>query len=191
MIKPWEHLRTEAYHSRYAMAAYFLKDCPSIIEIGGSQLTTSIDNFVDKSIKVILCDPALTEDSRSGNPICIKEKYQEVDFSHYIRGPQCELCPSPYGLCILGLDGRFQHPDQFGSSNFLCKPQHDNPLQKLISGSKRTVLEIPTGYRKSVPLFNNIIEDKRNNVIIDISLDFLRCAKVKSYRARRLVVIEN
>ena len=163
----WPYLREEAYKSRYAVAAYFLRDCSTIIEIGGSRGSSTIDNFVKKK-NIVICDPLL-ENEKMGDVTYIKGVYQDVDFSKYDRD---------YGLCILGLDGQYV--------------SYDAKLKVLIKKAKRTVIEYPPIYKKSIPVINEIIND--NKIIIDMDLNFERTVNktllTLSWPQRRLIVLE-
>ena len=121
------HLAAPVLAARHALAAYFLRECRHIIEIGGYK--TPITPFLTHTPQTVTSiDPKiepLSTDELNGRPCKVRhlaQKFQEVDF---------DLAPHSYGLVILG---------------YSLKPYGDEPpdgekLAKLIDGARLTVID--------------------------------------------------
>jgi len=141
----WAYLLTEQFQTRYAVAAYLLRDCEQIIEIGGYK--TPISSFIkDKRIDVI--DP---EVCHSFNPMA---QHHAIDFQDW--KPAADI--HDYGLLLLGMDIK-------GES---CLDK----LCKLINGSIKTVIGIPANYSPSVDQLVSLLNKTQKKVTFKIAMDF-------------------
>ena len=144
----WEYLWSKPFKARYAVAAYYLKDCDEIIEIGGYR--TPIDQFVHKSKKVIVIDP-LIESKTFGNVKhygCTLKDFPKV------------FPKSKYGVVILGL---LLHDMDKETTTY---------LYNLIQNSQVTVIGIPSSYPASVKQFKEILQHSHKKVTTTIGFDF-------------------
>ena len=143
-MKEWKYLWTEPFKARYAVAAYFLKDCPFILEIGGYK--TPISDFVcNKTVHVV--DPR-TDKKHEGNihhfPIMLKE---------YPHTP-----PQPYGLVILGLELHLYEEEW-------------QRIFDLVRNAATVVIETPIEHPTSVDQFNKILQNTNRPIKHTIKLD--------------------
>lgn len=92
----WKYLDSEAFRTRYVLAAHFLRECRTIIEIGGYK--TPIDEFLTHDFESVLVLDPLVADPAAVDPRVrrIRQEYQQFDFSPY-EGLD-------YGLVLIGFD---------------------------------------------------------------------------------------
>jgi len=92
------HLAGPAAPVRQLLAAYFVRDCPHIVEIGG-HLTPVTPYLIHHPESVLVVDPKAaprSEDKLHGRPCRVRHvarKFQELTF---------DLAPHTYGLVLLG-----------------------------------------------------------------------------------------
>lgn len=143
--REWPYLTAEALQTRYAITSYLLRDCDTIIEIGGYR--TPISQFVtDKTVIVI--DPKI-EQKISEKVVHLPLKIQDWDFS---------IESANYAVVILGMD---LHLDEKGWKKVL----------ELIHGSKRTILEFSDSYKPARQQFQYICENTSKNRTVCVKLD--------------------
>lgn len=139
--KAWKYLESKAFATRYVIAAHFLAQCRSVIEIGGSK--TPIDLFLTgQHDSVVVLDPLIRESrltTLNGNPCAIshvRARFQDVDWN---VPPAAD-----YGMIMMGLEiqGLEQH--------------HYEKLFQLINGAKVTVIEFPPSWEPSRQQFEMI-----------------------------------
>ncbi|RYE61622.1 MAG: class I SAM-dependent methyltransferase, partial [Oxalobacteraceae bacterium] len=129
--KEWKYLESSAFASRYVLAAHWVGQCRSVIEIGGSR--TPIDDYLtgDHS-SVLVLDPFIREHRKAtlrGKPCDVshvRARFQDVDW--YIPPG------TDYGLVMLGLE--IQGMNEY---------QH-RILYQLVDGAKVTVIEFPPSW---------------------------------------------
>jgi len=144
----FSNLELEIFKTRSAIAAYLLRDCEEIIEIGSYKCP--IFNFVDnKKIFVTAIDPR-TPALQTEQIKCLPILFQDWDI---------QLHSQNYGVLLLGLD---LHMPTSGWEK----------LYKLINGAKRTVIEFPPDYKESVAKFERIIDNVNKHVTMTMLLDF-------------------
>ena len=144
--KEWPYLTSEALKTRYAITSYLLRDCDTIIEIGGYK--TPISDFV-KDKNVIVIDPKI-EAKNEGKVIHLPIKLQ--DWNDPIKS-------SNYAVVILGMD---LHLDDNGW----------NKLIMLINNSKKTILEFSSFWKPAYEQFKKICEltNKKSKLIVKLDL---------------------
>ena len=143
----FSNLELEIFKTRSAIAAYLLRDCEEIIDIGAYKCP--IFNFVDnKRIFVTAIDPR-TAALQTENVCCLPILFQDWDAS---------LHSTNYGVLLLGLD---LHMPDYGWDK-LCK---------LINASKRTVIEFPPEYKESLAKFERIMGSVNKRITMTILLD--------------------
>ena len=144
---PWKYLCSEIFKARYAIAAYFLRDCPFVVEIGGYK--TPISGFLKPEIKSLVIDPK-TNGYEDNSTKHIAKCFQEVDLN--ITGE--------YGVAILGLDLNATDNDW-------------SKLYTLINGAKTVVVEISVIYKPGQEQFQKILNNTNkivaNQLVIDLS----------------------
>lgn len=146
--REWEYLYSEPFKARYAIAAYYLRDCETIIEIGGYK--TPISDFVEGK-KVIVIDPRVDlklTDLVTQLPIT----FQEWTDSSSIKGE--------FGLLILGFELNNMSPSDW-------KRFYD-----LVDDSKRVLIGIPKNYQPSIVQLNQILANVKKKQVMKIHLDF-------------------
>lgn len=144
----FKYLTTEAFKTRSALAAYLLRDCEEIIEIGSYK--TPISDFLQhKNIKVIAIDPR-TPPQHTENIECLPILFQDW---------QENITHANYGVLLLGLD--LHMPDEGWQK-----------LYQLINKSKKTLVEFPRDYPEGVAKFNRIKANVTKKVSLIIKMDF-------------------
>jgi hypothetical protein len=129
----WGYLRSEAFSVRNVLAAHFVRDCPTVIEIGGWH--TPIDRYLTgHQSSVVVVDPFIreaTRDELNGRPCCVRHvraRFQDLGWT--VRAPD-------YGLVILGLDLEGLSGDD------------EQALFELVRRARTTVIEFPTSWDPS------------------------------------------
>lgn len=144
-MKEWEYLWSEPFKSRSVLGAYFLRNCPTIIELGGYK--TPITNFVTPEKKVFVIDP------RTDELLCGNVQQLTVRFEDW----QGEL-EKPYGVLILGLE--LHMPEEGWVKLF-----------NLIEQAEVAVIEVPTEHIHSVQQFARICQNTTKKRAVRINLD--------------------
>ncbi len=123
----WKYLWSEPFRTRYAIAAYLLRDCNEVIEIGG--YNTPIDMFLPSTQYVTVIDPLLNapEPTRPG------VEHFHISFHDWQNQPKT----NNYGIAILGIELHFCEQDW-------------QKLIELIKNSTRTVIETPITHPPSI-----------------------------------------
>lgn len=152
----WKYLESRAFSMRYVLAAHFVKDCPTVIEIGGAK--TPIDTFLTGSHKsVIVLDPFIREshintlDGRHCAVSHMRARFQDVDW--LISPGTC------YAMVMLGLEIQGM------------ESQHYDVLYRLINQAKVTVIEFPTSWGPSREQFEMIKNNTQTRVVFHTKLD--------------------
>jgi hypothetical protein len=140
--RDWEYLVSDAFSVRSVLAAHFVRDCPTVIEIGGWR--TPIDrHLTGHHTSVVVVDPFIEDAARgelNGAP---------CDVRHLRAGVQDVtwevLVPGGYGLVMLGLDLERLSDDD------------ERALFDLIGGAAVTVIEFPSSWHRSQELYARIL----------------------------------
>lgn len=141
----WKYLWSEPFKCRSVLAAHFVKDCKTVVEIGGYK--TPISDFVAKDKKVIVLDPR-TDSFTKGNV-----KHLQMGFEKWQEWPD-----KPFGVVILGIE--------------LHLPEESwQKLFKLIEQSEVTVIEVPIEHCHSVDQFNRICKNTTKKLSCRLLLD--------------------
>lgn len=143
----WKYLWSEAFKTRYAIAAWLLRDVPYVLEIGGYK--TPISYFLRPDQKSISIDPRT-------------EPYKDHRTEHVSASFDANtsiVIPDQYGMAILGLD--------LGMSQSGWEK-----LFNLINGAKRTVIEIAVEHPTSVSQLTKITANTNTKNSMIISMDF-------------------
>lgn len=96
----WDYLDADAYRARYALAAWFLRDCPHLIEIGGYHL--DLGDFAAPGQQVTVIGPDVEEERHAPNVRRIRGLFPR---------DAGKTLPADYGLVILGIDFHFVSDD--------------------------------------------------------------------------------
>lgn len=152
----WKYLETEAFATRYVLAAHFVEPCRSVIEIGGAK--TPIDLFLTgHHDSVVVLDPFAREHSRTilnGSPCSVshvRARFQDVDW-HIPHA-------ADYAIVMMGLEiqGLESH--------------HYETLFQLVNGAKVTVIEFPVSWEPSRQQFELIKSNTKTRVTAQIKLN--------------------
>lgn len=152
----WRYLKTDAVCSRCVLAAHFVRECPTVIEIGGGR--TPIDgHLTGRHRSVIVIDPFLHEHRRSdlnGAPCGIwhvRARFQDIEW-------RIEK-PGDYGLVLLGLDlPGLSEADE----RMLCM---------LVDNARTTVVEFSTSWSISRELYELIRRNTATRICFTCKLD--------------------
>ena len=151
----WRHLRSEAFSVRNVLAAHFVRDCPTVIEIGG--LHTPIDRYLTgHHVSVMVVDPFIREavrDELNGHPCCVRHvraRFQDLIWT--VREPD-------YGLVILGLDLKRLSEDD------------EQLLFELVRGARRTVIEFPPSWDPSRRQYTRLLAATEVDELVGARID--------------------
>ena len=151
----WKYLYSEPFKCRYALAAYLVRDCDPIFEIGGYM--TPISDFIDGDNHklVMVTDPKMRTSFN-----CIENNCEIRHYSH--RWPDVSFVdkdfPKQYGLVVLGLELHLT----------------DTEWQKfydLVRKSKKTVLGVVPDHIHSLNQYEQIVEATGARKTMEITLD--------------------
>jgi hypothetical protein len=154
--KDWKYLGSEAFTTRYVLAAHFVAPCRSVIEIGGSK--TPIDLFLTgHHDSVVVLDPSIRESRRTelNGRACavshVRAQFQDVDWQ-LPRG-------ADYAMVMMGLEIQG------------LEPQHYAKLFQLINGARVTVIEFPPSWEPSRKQFEMIRSSTNTRVTLQMELN--------------------
>ena len=154
--KNWAYLESPAFGTRSVLAASFLRECSTVIELGAGKAT--IDQFLTgQHASVIVLDPLLTErtmDTLNGRSCAIEHvraRFQDVDWIRTGVGN--------YGLVMLGLELQGMEDGDH------------RMLYQLIDGASVTVIEFPTSWYVSQDQFAEMRRRTRTRAIFTCKLD--------------------
>lgn len=186
----WRYLTSDAFRVRYTIAADFI-DHPgeAIIEIGG--FPNSVAPYLRKARALHAVEPYLPRDFADAVTAEAGARNLDVVFHHGSVGalPLQVAFAAPYSVLALGLD--------LASA---CKTEADfrsafTQLVSLVSGSHRTVIEVPR-YRLSLLTLDHLLRILQPTIKLDIVLDLAKDPAGASYHVvddravRRLIVCE-
>lgn len=165
----WYYLNTTPFKSRMILAAGYLTDCPTIIELGGYM--SPISDFLKHPYEKVLSVDPLTDPKKESKILHLAKDYREVDFTPYTK--------KDYGIVMLGMDLPFSQK-----------------LFELITRAKKVIIEFPPDHLPSVNLFEEIllISNLQQDLCVHIDLTDNYFQKQDSYPVfpkRSLYVFSN
>jgi hypothetical protein len=171
------HLEGAASRVRQALAAHYLRDFATIVEIGGF-LNPVSDHLVHDPSTVWVVDPkiaSLETDLLHGRRCALRHiaaKYQAVDFT---------ALPRPYALVMLGYSMK-----AYGSKEAL-----DPVLLSLVDNADRVILEWARALRRATAQIPALVSRPglRRTVAIDYRLED-GVIETSPYADRTLVVLD-
>ena len=143
--REWPYLTSEALKTRYAIAAYWLRDHDTVVEIGGYK--TPISSFVNDK-QVIVIDPKI-EAKNDDRVKHLSIKLQEWD---------ADVKSSNYAVVILGMD---LHMDEDAW----------HKLYRLINSSRKTIIEFSSSYKPAREQFEAICRGTSKKITVNVKLD--------------------
>jgi len=154
--KSWAYLESPSFSVRSVIAASFLKECSTVVELGAGKAT--IDQFLSgPHASVIVVDPLLTENTRDtlNGYACeiehVRARFQDVDWLATGTGT--------YGLVMLGMELQEMSDGDRAT------------LYQLIDGAGVTVIEFPTSWHVSQEQFAAIRQRTRTREVFTCKLD--------------------
>jgi len=142
----WKYLDSPAFRTRGMIAAHFVHDCPTIIELGGGK--SSIDQFLGRTGGgVIVVDPLIRDARRlpgfadEREVWHVRGRFQDVQMN--IQRP------GDYGLVLLGLELH-----DMSEANY-------RDLFDLVNGARATVIEFSPSFRQAAEQFDRICANTR------------------------------
>lgn len=141
----WKYLWSEPFKARSILAAHFVRDCKTVIELGGYK--TPMTAFLPSDKKVIVIDPR-TDLLKSEN-----HQHLQIGFENWTGNPD-----KPFGVVILGIE--LHLPEEAWQKLF-----------QLIEESEITVIEVPIEHCHSVDQFSRICSNTTKKVSCRILLD--------------------
>ncbi len=146
----WLYLKSEAFKTRYVLAANYLKNCSEVIEIGGYK--TPISDFLDDR-KITVIDPYTNprNDQMVNHYLGTLDSWAKETNKYRPLGN--------YGVLILGF-----HLEEM--SYFAW-----NYLYELISSSEITIIEFPIDWQPSKDQFSSVLANTNKKIQMRIILD--------------------
>lgn len=140
MSSNWTYLETEPYCIRYALAAWLLRDCVEVLEIGDE--ATTLLSFLQPLVSCTVVNPnvcAFDYQEGAARLRQIAASFQEV--------PTEQLNPANanYGIALLGLE---LYMDEAAWKR----------LAALVHNAQRTVVEFPPAQPYSIEQFEHLLK---------------------------------
>jgi hypothetical protein len=152
----WKYMETEAFASRYVLAAHFVGPCRSVIEIGGAK--TPIDVFLTgHHDSIVVLDPFIREHSRTtfnGKPCSVahvRARFQDVDW-HVPEN-------TDFAMVMMGLEIQGLEPRDY------------EILYSLVNRARVTVIEFTPSWAVSRDQFEMIKNKTNTEVTLRVGLD--------------------
>ncbi len=147
----WPYLESAAFRLRGAVAAHFVRRCPTVVEIGGGR--TPMDGYLDDArVEVIVVDPFLPDVERplkhGGRARHVRGRFQDIVWD--VRRP------GGFGLVMLGLELLDMGEEDFAN------------LYALIDAAAVTVLEFAATFATPREQYGLI----RANTVVEETLRF-------------------
>jgi hypothetical protein len=154
-ITEWRYLRSEAFSLRQVLAAHFVRDCPTVVELGGWH--TPIDRYLTGAHdSVVVVDPFIHESVRTEatepprRVRHIRARFQDLSW-RVVR-------PREYGLVLLGLELDLSDADE-------------RVLFQLVDEARVTVIEFPTSWEPSRRQYANLRANTHVEEVLRVALD--------------------
>lgn len=154
----WKYLWSEAFKSRYVLAAWLLRDCKHIVEIGGYR--TPITDFLDLEKgfhdSVTVFDPKMRPENRMH-----LGKFGNVRIDHNARpwdGVPLKNIPKPFGLAMLGLELHLAE-------------ENWRWLFRYVQAAQRTVIEYAVSFPTGIQQYARILKETGAKVVFQAGLD--------------------
>ena len=157
----WRYLEAESYMSRHILAAHYLRDCATVIEIGSSK-TPIHEYLTGHHASVVVIDPLAREKELTelnGEPcqiLHLQACFQDLNWEI--------LRPGDYGLLLLGMELIGMSVEDY------------RQLFSLINQSHTTVIEFPPSFGPSSEQYQTIIKNTRMRERLVINLDLSESA---------------
>jgi hypothetical protein len=151
--KFWGYLDTEALQTRYVIAAHFLRDVRSVVEIGGYR-NNVITRFLTGSHQSVTVYSLDAEFEALEQETLNEEACRVRHIKDYFQG--YSYADESLGVVALGLE-------IFGDLE---------PFYELMRRAKVAVIEIPVDHAPSVECLNLILKHVEVRVVCQINLDF-------------------
>ncbi len=174
------YLLSEAAQSRYVLAEHYLRDCETIVEIGGFK--TPITKFVTTpKRRILVLDPKMPEfhaETLLGRPCRVdhlRARFQDFTF---------DLKPRSYGLVILGLSLKYFTDDGAESGEW-------TGLVNLIDNARLSVIEFPLAWDLGRQEVDFLLERTKTTVRFQVDLDFTESPGFDTdFHLRRFMVLD-
>lgn len=154
----WKYLWSEAFKSRYVLAAWLLKDYLNIVEIGGYR--TPITDFLDldggRHQSITVFDPRCAPRHEWFGGRCGQVRIDHHDV--FWDGKGFQRPTVPFGLAMLGMELHLTEEswkELFAVARF----------------SQRTVIEYPIAHPHSVAQYARIVREANMRAIFEVTLN--------------------
>ncbi|OGC94068.1 MAG: hypothetical protein A2W25_11845 [candidate division Zixibacteria bacterium RBG_16_53_22] len=146
----WKYLQSEPFQLRYVLAAYLVRYCMDVIEIGGCEIPIHVFMDLRNHGSITVVDP------RMKTGFTIDNKRQIASVVHINKPIQeCHFPYSEFGLVILGMH-----------------IQGDlEPVFDLVKRSKVTVIDFSLDFKPSVDQFNQMLQATQRPIRMQFKLD--------------------
>jgi hypothetical protein len=159
---PWDYLQNPVLQVRQRIAAHFLRDSESVLEIGAFK--TPITGFLVHQPKdVTIIDPLavpFTSDELNGRPCRVRHlaiTLRELDLN--------EWRDKRFGLLFCGMDLNREQDEPANWLDTVCR------FLFLISRAQAPVLEYPVNWQPSAKLFQLILSLLQPRIAADMGID--------------------
>jgi len=154
-VNRWEYLLTPESQARYALAAYYVRDCPIVVEVGAWK--NCIADYLKPNHLVIVIDPLAECSPKQGQEVeVIKESLQDVDLTFDLTS----LRGNDYGLVFLGFE-------LVGEKSFIAMEKFIN----MANDAKIVVLEYALKHAPSVEQVGEFLRRCGKREFFRIKLD--------------------
>ncbi len=184
---PWDYLQSPVLLVRQRMAAHFLRDCRSILEIGAFK--TPITGFLThQPEEVVIIDPLVEpyeSDELNGHPCRVRHLASALNDLDLL-----EWRSKRFGMLFCGMDLDRQHDEPGPWLETVCR------FVYLVSQAQPPVLEYPVQWQPSAQIFHLILSLLQPRIAADVRLDLTRFPddqevtdEIRTRFERRMVVL--
>jgi hypothetical protein len=189
-VEPWElvdrdsypdmnYLMCEGARTRYLIAAHHLRDCDTVVEIGGFK--TPITGFLTRvPERVLVVDPLIrgySGTSLRGEPCRLEHVASTFQDYHF------DLEPHRYGFVMLGLSLKHFSAHQPTSEREWRK------LRGLLQDASVAVIEWSVAWPLGRDLGERLLAELKAETVVDLELDLGRSPGMDTERHRRRVLV--
>ena len=189
---PWEgpdtrsypdmnYLLTEGAMSRYVLAAHYVRDCHSVVEIGGFK--TPITRFLTRvPAHVLVVDPLIqpyTATTLNGEPCQVEHRAAAFQSESF------DVRAGTYGMVLLGASMKHfsDEPTQ--------RRQEWVKLIGLLRNARVAVLEFAVEWGLGRNNVESLVDGASMDLRVQLDIDLSRCPGVETEHAhRRLLVLD-